>query len=492
MIPPYFAISVLPLVVLLLCLLVCPRIAICVAVIGSYLYFPGDTGINLPLLPAFNKLTIPGLVAFLVLAIRYRDSLRTTMGHATHFTGVLPGWIPKSTVGKVLLAVIVTSPFLTVLTNMDTVVVGRTVLRALRPHDAVAGVATTLVALLPLLLARKFLSTEEGHRTLLIVLAVMGFVYSFLAAYEIRMSPQLNMYVYGWRGSAWRQHLRADGFRPFVFMHHGLWLGIFLSCAILACITLFRSLSEGTQKTKFLLMGLWTLLVLALAKTFGAFLITLLIFPVVLFLSTRVQLLVAAILAGIVLIYPVLRGANIVPVDAVVAKVATIEAERAASLQYRLNNEDIMLDKANQRPLFGWGGWSRSRVYDENGRDISTTDGRWVIVVGESGWYGYLGTFGLMALPILTLAMRRKQYEVSLATSGLCLVLVANMIDLIPNGTLTMVTWLIAGALLGRLEVGRATEDAQTNEGPPDPVVSPQLAYTRFQHKPPQTRGAKT
>ena len=41
-----------------------------------------------------------------------------------------------------------------------------------------------------------------------------------------------------------------------------------------------------------------------------------------------------------------------------------INEERAHSLEYRLENEDLLIAKALQRPIFGWGGWGRNCVYD--------------------------------------------------------------------------------------------------------------------------------
>ena len=96
------------------------------------------------------------------------------------------------------------------------------------------------MALLPLILARKFLARPTEHRTFLIVLCTSGLLYSLLALYEVRMSPQLNNMVYGFFPHSWRQHIRGNGFRPLVFLEHGLFLGIFLSTTVLAAFGLAR------------------------------------------------------------------------------------------------------------------------------------------------------------------------------------------------------------------------------------------------------------
>ena len=54
-----------------------------------------------------------------------------------------------------------------------------------------------------------------------------------------------------------------------------------------------------------------------------------------------------------------------------------VNQTRADSLLFRLVNEDMLAAKALQRPLFGWGGWGRNRVFDEEGRDLY--DHRWVL-----------------------------------------------------------------------------------------------------------------
>jgi hypothetical protein len=90
-------------------------------------------------------------------------------------------------------------------------------------------------------------------------------------------------------------------------------------------------------------------------------------------------------------------------------------------------------------------------VYDtETGVRLTTVDGQWIITIGMFGWFGYLGEFGLLTLPLLILAFRTaKSNQVSKYASALALILTANLIDLVPNATLVPLTWLMAGALLG-------------------------------------------
>ena len=52
------------------------------------------------------------------------------------------------------------------------------------------------------------------------------------------------------------------------------------------------------------------------------------------------------------------------------------------------------------------------------------------------------------------MAFRRRSKGLEPATVGLALVLAANLVDSIPNGGIHAVTWLLAGALMGRVDWG--------------------------------------
>jgi len=140
--------------------------------------------------------------------------------------------------------------------------------------------------------------------------------------------------------------------------------------------------------------------------------------------------------------------------------------------------------------MLGWGAWGRNRVYDRyTGRDISLTDGRWIIQYGTFGWLGYLSLFGLLTLAAFRAARSLSDQitPANIAVGGLSLLLATNMIDLLPNSSLSPITFLIAGSMLsatrvrraagpglvrGRAELPRSAESEQR-------AITPQIPKTR-------------
>lgn len=450
-----------------------PAAALACTILGGYLLLPRNFSIDLPAFPTLNKNSITALAALAAALVLIRGPRLQALAPGM----VLPGLVPRSRSLRILLVLMVLGVLGTVLTNGDGLRFPARSLPGLRPYDAASMLGNALFGLLPFLLARKFLAHPDAQRTLLVTLAAAGLLYSLPTLYEVRMSPQLSRMIYGYFPHSWIQHMRGGGFRPVVFLNHGLWLAIFLCSAFLAAMSLWRS-GSGPQRLRWMLAAGWLFMTLALSKGMGALGIGILLGGVILVLPVRLQILTAAVLAGVVLVYPMLRGAGVVPVDRVIAFAQGIDADRAGSLAYRTQNEDILLDKANDRPLFGWGGWGRNRVYDETGRDISTTDGYWVILIGSGGWVGYIGEFGLLTIPLIFMGLRWKRMALTPATAGIALALTANLIDLIPNATITPVTWLLAGALAGRLELGRLPQGAEAAD-PGDPLPARRNAYSR-------------
>lgn len=492
-----------PVVVILLYRSLPFRDALIWSLIGGYLLLPSSLSvfIDLPLLPPYDKDLVPPVAAAIIGAIVLRHRKATAAGGARRpgtpappeDVNPLPGWLPRSFLGMGLLLMLGVGTIMTAQTNGDRLQYGELILPGQTMRDAFSNLLVLGVAFLPMLLGRKYLSDDKGHKRLLVIFFISAMIYTLPALFEIRMSPRLNVTVYGFFPHSWLQHIRAGGWRPLVFLDHGLLLGIHFACALIAGVILVRLETSGRRLMYVAALG-WLAVALLLSKTLGAFMIAAAMVPVAFLMPVRLQLMLAATIAMITMVYPILRGSGTVPTDNIVAAAAGIDGERAGSLQFRFDNEDQLLDKASERPVFGWGWWSRARVYDENGRDISVTDGSWIIIIGEIGWIGYLSHFGLLTIPIMLFFLRRRRYDISLVTSGLCLVTAANLIDLLPNSSLTPVLWLCAGALLGRLERAReALPDAvpdragnETSDTTPEVVQDPDpdLVMTRYSRFP--------
>src|SRR5690606_9929302 len=127
------------------------------------------------------------------------------------------------------------------------------------------------------------------------------------------------------------------------------------------------------------------------------------------------------------------------------------------------------------RPLFGWGEWNRNHVFDADGTMLTVTDGEWITVMSSRGVIGFAGRFGLLLLAVLRAAQAARRAAnqgaegpAALLFTGAALMLAVNMVDLVPNATMTPLTWLLAGALLGaaQSEGDLAEEPAAAPEDP--------------------------
>ncbi|SDK93235.1 hypothetical protein [Aliiruegeria lutimaris] len=431
------------------------------ALIGAFLLLPAKVEIDLPMLPSFDK-GLSGIFAALLLMVSVsRPALFSRTEPA-----IRPGWLPRSRWSQACMLGALGGSVVTVLINAEPLLYGPRILPGLQLYYGLSAILNQIIVFLPFLIARKVLATPEAQRLFLLTLGVAAVIYAFPALYEVRMSPQLNRTLYGFFPASFAQHMREGGFRPLVFLHHGLALSLFLALGFLGAVACLRYLGKN-RPGKYIAASLFLFVVLYFSKSLGAFVIALIFAPVMLIAPARLQLLFAAAVAAATLSYPVLRGNDLVPVERMAGFAQSIDADRAESLRFRVENEDALLAKANEKPFFGWGGWGRSRVYDTEGRDISVTDGAWVILFGQGGWVLYLSTFGLLCMPVLLTAWRSKSHPPDGVAIALTLLLCANTIDLLPNSGLLPITWMMAGALAGRLERQLLGETIPGADAPP-------------------------
>lgn len=421
------------------------------SLLGAYMFLPPPpAAFDFPLVPPLTKESLPSLATFAICLI-----------HAKARALLLP----KSLPARVLVALFILSPIATVLTNGEPVFYGRIGLPALGLKDMVALCLLQAILLLPFLLARQHLATPEGLRELVMALMLGGLIYSLPMLLEVRLSPQLNFWIYGYYQHSFEQTMRAGGFRPIVFMYHGLWVAFFTVMAMTCAIALARE-ADVRRRILYLLAALYLGGVLVLCKSLGSLIYGVYLAPLALFLPTRMQIRIAGLMAVVAVAYPVLKGAGLIPVDWILEQAAKVDPERAYSLRFRLDNEDILMERALEKPLFGWGSWGRNHILNPVTGVIETvTDGRWIILIGIFGWVGYLAEFGLVALPILMLWVygRRLGDAAHVRLIGpVALLLAINLIDMLPNATLTPLTWLFAGAVLGLTEVTHIQRPATT------------------------------
>ncbi len=463
----YLMLLIWPVVVTVLYLRLSARQAAIWSIVAGYLVLPPATVIDLPMIPGLDKITIPALAAWLGARLIAREPVPL---------------LPASRAGRVLVALLFAAPFATALANPDPVVFTRNGLGwmpvqhpvppipGMTLYDAISMAFPGLFVLMTLALGRRFLADAGGLRALAVALVAAGVAYSVPMLVEVRLSPQLNTWVYGFFQHSFLQMMRGEGFRPIVFLNHGLWVAFLAFSCFAAAVALART-DPPPARRRWWLIAAWLGLVLVLCKSMAAIVYGALALAILGLAGRRWWLRLAVLAAVAVLAYPALRAQGLIPTDQLVAAIADISPERAQSLEFRLDNEEGLLARALERPWFGWGGYGRNGLHDPStGRLVSITDGEWIIALGITGILGFVAQFGLLALPLLLLARRLRAPGFAPLASGLALIHGFNLVDLIPNATLTPLTWLIAGALLGHAEaLSRTPERAPAPSAGPEP-----------------------
>ena len=410
-------------------------------VLAGQLLLPVGAAVKFQMIPPIDKITVANFCAF-------AGCLMFARGKAPRISNGF-GLV------EILLFVYILSPILTSQLNPDDIFIGNRFIPGVGLYDSLSAAESALITLVPFILGRRFLRAPEDCRAISVILAIAGLCYSVPLLFEVRFSPQLHFWVYGYYPTDFVQAVREGGFRPMVFMGHGLLAAFFLMSSLLAATALWRS-RVMTKQVSSAIAAPALGLVLLICKSMGALIYGVFGCLLILFASPKIQLRVATLLVTISLMFPLLRSFDLFPTSFIIDVAKSVNKDRAASLEFRFVNEDRLLKRAFERPFFGWGRYGRSRIYDENsGRDISVTDGRWIIDLGQFGLVGFLAEFGLLALCVYRAAgaLRRipSARERNLL-AALALIVALNILDLLPNSGLIPWTWLVSGALLGQAE----------------------------------------
>jgi len=426
--------AIWPVVTIILFLLLPGYRALIWAVIGAYLLLPVNTTFEIQGVPPLDKTTISNLSILLCCLLFVREK----------WLGAL-----KDPTLVVLAATFTLSPFFTAFFNPEPLVYAERFLPGMTMYDALAQAVANVITLIPFVAAYGLINNDQRRWQVIIILMVAALAYSVLMLIEVRLSPQLHRMVYGFFPHSFGQQMRAGGYRPVVFLGHGLLVAIFCAMAATAAIARWRD-ARGREKTRAGVFALYFAGLLLLCKSLGAILLASIFAPLIAFLRARRVAAISATACIIIILYPAIRSVGLVPTATISELTGSFSADRQGSLGVRLINEDQLLQHAADKPLFGWGSWGRNRLYSpEDGKDLSITDGAWIIVLGTWGWVGYLASFGLLCLGSVRLFWRRQHLaSLSIASATLCALLAINLMDSIPNSSIRPITWLFAGAIM--------------------------------------------
>ncbi|XSC45473.1 hypothetical protein ACF1BQ_005015 [Bradyrhizobium sp. RDT10] len=168
-------------------------------ILGGLLLLPSNIAIKLEMIPAFDKNSIPNLCALAGCIV-----LGSRQGTAKAGFGV----------AEILAVAAIVGPVFTSISNHDTLVYGPTVLPGVGYYDGISALLSQLLFLLPFFIARRFLQKSSDTEAIMRVLVIAGLLYSALMLFEIRMSPVLSNWVYGYFPPDLSRKCATAGFGP--------------------------------------------------------------------------------------------------------------------------------------------------------------------------------------------------------------------------------------------------------------------------------------
>ncbi len=396
----------------------------------AWMFLP-QYGFNIPGLPDYGKISAASLGILLGTAIFNSSAFARYRFHAVDVP--MAGWCAV--------------PFFTALAN------------GLGAHEGISSVLDRFLLWgTPWFIGRLYFGTAARLRELAIGMFIGGLVYMPFCLYEGAMSPRLHRIVYGFHPHVFGQAKRAGGWRPVVFMEHGLMTAMWMASATLCGLTLlagggFKDLPSQQRRLLWLAWGALAVTTV-LCKSTGALFLLLLgtgLFFAARLLRMRFPVYVLLLLP---ILYMVLRGTGLWSGQNLIEAAASASnADRAGSLEFRIKNENVLIEKALIRPSLGWGRFRRSFVRDDAGEIVSVPDGLWVLALGRDGLIGLTILTVTLLVPQLCFLrlyppVRWKQPAVA-AMAGLQLLIGLFMIDNLFNNMFNPVILLACGGLAG-------------------------------------------
>jgi hypothetical protein len=403
---------------------------------------PIRTEFDLPLFPPLGKDSIPVLAAiFGILYIK-----KTSINLLNRREDKTLWW---------LLIFLFISPIITSFTNSNSILNNTVYIEGMSLYDGVSILFNQSLLVIPFFIGRRFFRTYEQQLLFFKMLITAVLIYSVFMLIEVRISPQLHTWLYGYFPYEFNQQKRFGGFRPVVWMGHGLWVAFFTFIALSIAIILNKSKMRVSFLSPLHLV-IYLFILLVLCKSMGSVVYGFLFLLALSVLSTKLQAKAALFLAIIAISYPFLTITEVFPHNQLVSLAESVNEERAGSLAYRFEQDAMTIERAKEKIFFGWGGWSRNLIFDpETGKQLSVLDGHWIKVFSKFGLFGFIAQFGIMFLCVyrsyqaynfISSAQEKKIFV------GHMLIIGFILIDQLVNRTLVPFIWLVIGVQFGRAE----------------------------------------
>ncbi|MGL5083039.1 MAG: O-antigen ligase family protein [Microcoleaceae cyanobacterium] len=418
-----------------------PRRAVIVSFLIAWLFLPQRASFIFLGLPDYDRMS----------ATCYSILLATLLYDAKRFSTFKLSWLDLPMIVWCI------CPFLSSMTN------------GLGAYDGVSAVLDRTVSFgLPYLLGRLYLNDWVGLRQLAIGIFASGLIYAPLCILETIISPQLHSMVYGYHGiRQFGQGIRYGGYRPAVFMVHGLSVGMWMMTATLIGIWLWQAgLLKKFWNIPMNLLVIGMVITVILVKSTGAYIY--LLYGIIILFTAKWMRIALPLLVLIAMIYGYVGlaasgGFSGESKDQIVAVITDLTNEdRAQSLQFRWDNEEILGEKARERPILGWGGWGRNRVFEYGSsgelEDVTVTDSLWIISFGVNGSIGLIAIVATLSVPVLVFCRRYpaqnwfspKITSVAVLSVVLILYLLDCTLNNQPNPVFTLTSGGVAGFVAQR------------------------------------------
>lgn len=335
---------------------------------------------------------------------------------------------------------------------------GSSLSNGLGVHDGMSAVLDRLIAWgAPYVLGRVYLSDREGTYELVVGIFIGGLLYVPLCLAEVVQGPFLHALVYGFPASD-IQAPRFVGWRPMVFLRTGLTVAMWMVAASAAAIWLAqRKDTLAAIPTRWLLaLVVFTTL---LTQSVNAWVLLSLACVVVwswrqprVLGRARIWVPVAIVVA-LPIAYVGARVSMLSTGRMLIPVAKLLGSERATSVEYRVESEIALVEKAHERLWLGWAKWGRATLDRPKGQYGTIRDSLWVIAFGDHGLVGLISVMAVLLLPIIALWCRWPvaswSHSPAAASALLALIVALYALDCCFNAMANPVYVLAAGAVSG-------------------------------------------